>query len=314
MMFVISVGTFGLIQAPPGDYIAHYVARLAFESEGTGQAEIAMLTKRYGLDQPLYVQYFKWAKGMVTWDLGYSFNWRIPVAELIGGRLVNTLVLSLVTILFTWALAFPIGIISAVKQYSFIDYFFTFLSYFGVGTPNFMIALVALYVVFVTWGTTLSGLHSPEYMQEPMSWGKFIDLLKHMWIPMLIIGTDGTAGLSRIVRANMLDELSKPYVEAARARGTPGWKVVLKYPTRVALNPFLSTIGYTLPALFSGTVIVSVVMNLPTLGPMLLEALRTEDLYMAGSLLMILTFLTLVGTLISDLMLAWADPRIRLER
>ena len=314
MLFFISVASFAMIQAPPGDYIGSYVARLAFESEGTGTAEIAMLTKRYGLDRPLYIQYLKWAKGLVTWDLGFSFNWRIPVTELIGERLVNTLVLSLVTILFTWALAFPIGIISAVKQYSFIDYFFTFLSYFGVGTPNFMIALVALYVVFVTWGTTLSGLNSPEYLQEPMSLGKFIDLLKHMWIPMLIIGTDGTAGLTRIVRANMLDELNKPYVEAARARGTPGWKVVLKYPTRIALNPFLSTVGYTLPALFSGTVIVSVVMNLPTLGPILLEALRTEDLYMAGSLLMILSFLTLVGTLISDLLLAWADPRIRLER
>ena len=314
MLFAISVASFIMIQAPPGDYIASYIAELQLQGEGGGQAEIDSLRKRYGLDQPVYVQYFKWIRGLLTWDLGVSFNWRVPVSDLVGDRLFHTLLLSIVTVLATWLMAFPIGIISAVKQYSFIDYFFTFTAYIGVGTPNFMIALVALYTAFTVWGTTLSGLNSPEYISEPMSLGKFVDLLKHMWIPMLIVGTDGTAGLTRIVRANMLDELNKPYVEAARSRGTPGWRVVLKYPTRIALNPFLSTVGWTLPALFSGTLIVSVVLNLPTIGPLLLEALRTEDMYMAGSLLMILSFLPLVGTLISDVLLAWSDPRIRLER
>ena len=219
--------------------------------------------------------------------------------------------MSVFTILFTWTLAIPVGIISAVKQYSWIDYIFTFLSYFGIGTPNFMIALVALWLVFTIWHQPLGGLYSREYIDAPWSIGKVIDLLKHLWVPMIIVGTDGTARLTRIVRANLLDELGKPYVEAARSRGTDELKVVVKYPTRIALNPFISVVGWTLPSLFSGSLIIAVVLALPTIGPLLLEALRGQDMYMAGSILLVLSFLTLVGTLVSDILLAWADPRIR---
>ena len=321
MLFFISVLTFVLIQLPPGDFIDDYAAMIALgASGGTGpasfgeevdKAELEFLRKRYGLDQPIYVQYLKWLRGVLTWDLGLSFIYRIPVNELINDRLTNTLILSVFTVLFTWTLAIPVGIISAVKQYSWIDYIFTFLSYFGIGTPNFMIALVALWLVFTIWNEPLGGLFSREYIDAPWSFGKFIDLLKHLWVPMIIVGTDGTARLTRIVRANLLDELGKPYVEAARSRGTGSLMVVVKYPTRIALNPFISVVGWTLPSLFSGSLIIAVVLALPTIGPLLLEALRGQDMYMAGSILLVLSFLTLVGTLVSDILLAWADPRIR---
>ena len=321
MLFFISVLTFVLIQLPPGDFIDDYAAMIALgASGGTGpasfgeevnEAELEFLRKRYGLDQPIYIQYLKWLRGVLTWDLGLSFIYRLPVNELINDRLTNTLILSVFTVLFTWTLAIPVGIISAVKQYSWIDYVFTFLSYFGIGTPNFMIALVALWLVFTIWHEPLGGLYSREYIDAPWSFGKFVDLLKHLWVPMIIVGTDGTARLTRIVRANLLDELGKPYVEAARSRGTGNLKVVVKYPTRIALNPFISVVGWTLPSLFSGSLIIAVVLALPTIGPLLLEALRGQDMYMAGSILLVLSFLTLVGTLVSDILLAWADPRIR---
>lgn len=320
LLWLISILTFIMIQIPPGDFLTDYAAMMAYgaaggagggDSEEVSRAEIEFLRERYGLEQPIYVQYFKWLRGILTWDLGMSMNMRVSVNELINSRLLNTAFLSVSTILFTWTFAIPVGIISAVKQYSWIDYFFTFLAYFGVGTPNFMIALVALWVVFSVWGIPLHGLYSDEYLDASWSFGKFLDLLKHLWIPMLIVGTDGTARLTRIVRANLLDELGKPYVEAARSRGVRGINVVLKYPTRIALNPFISTVGYTLPSLFSGSLIVAVTLSLPTIGPLLLEALRSQDMYMAGSILFVLSALTVFGTMLSDILLALADPRIR---
>ena len=312
MLFLMSVVAFAIIQAPPGDFLDDYIAQLLATGENVDEGQIEALRAHYGLDQPLYVQYAKWIWGILQWDLGLSLEWGRPVVELVNDRLAMTIVLGVATILFTWTLAIPIGIISAVKKYTVIDYFFTFLSYFGVGTPNFMIALVAMWFAFSWFGIKATGLFSAEYVAEPWSIGKVIDLLKHLWLPMLILGTDGTARFTRIVRANLLDEMSKPYVETARAKGLPEWKVVLKYPVRIALNPFVSTAGLELPRLISGQLIVAYVMSLPTIGPLLLRALLTQDMYMAGSIVLILTTLTLIGVLISDIVLAAMDPRIRI--
>ena len=312
MLFLMSVVAFAIIQAPPGDFLTDYIAQLQATGELADESEVDALRSQYGLDRPLYVQYFKWIYGIVQWDLGLSIEWRRPVKELVNERLAMTVILGVSTILFTWTLAIPIGILSAVKKYTAIDYFFTFLSYFGVGTPNFMIALVAMWFAFSWFGIKATGLFSDEYITAPWSVGKAIDLIKHLWLPMLILGTDGTARFTRIVRANLLDEMNKPYVETARAKGLPEWKVVLKYPVRIALNPFVSTAGLELPRLISGQLIVATVMSLPTIGPLLLRALLSQDMYMAGSIVLILTTLTLIGVLISDIVLAAMDPRIRI--
>ena len=323
MLFLMSIVAFMLIQAPPGDYLTEYVAMMRETGEagrkdvhttggGVGSIEVLALEQRFGLDKPVYIQYLKWIGGVVRGDMGMSMEWRIPVNDLIWDRVLLTVLLSLFTVAFTWTLAIPIGIISAVKQYSIIDYVFTFLAYIGVGTPNFMLALVIMWTAFAAFGMRLTGLFSPEYINAPWSIGKAVDMLSHMWVPMLILGTDGTARFTRIVRANLLDELRKPYVETARAKGIPEWKVVLRYPTRMALNPFVSTAGWALPQLFSGSLIVATVMSLPTIGPLLLSALLAQDMFLAGSLILILTALTLFGTLVSDLILAWMDPRIRM--
>lgn len=275
--------------------------------------EEAALRRQYGLDQPIYMQYLKWLGKVLRGDFGLSTAREAPVNDLVKERLLLTVSLTFVTIVFIWTLAIPIGVLSAVKQYSIIDYIFTFTAYIGVATPNFLLALAILWVVLDLGGGYIGGLHSPEYMIAPWSWGKFWDLLKHIWVPAIILGTDGMAGLTRIVRANMLDELNKPYVLTALAKGLPVWKVILKYPMRTALNPFFSGIGYALPNLFSGATILGVVLGLPIIGPLLLEATLDEDMLLAGSLLFILAGLTLIGTLISDIVLAWADPRIRIE-
>ena len=312
MLFLMSVVAFAIIQAPPGDFLTDYIAQLQATGELADESEVEALRAQYGLNQPMYVQYLKWVYGIIQWDLGLSIEWRRPVKELVNERLAMTVLLGVATILFTWTLAIPIGILSAVKKYTVIDYFFTFLSYFGVGTPNFMIALVAMWFAFSWFGVKATGLFSDEYITAPWSIGKAIDLLKHLWLPMLILGTDGTARFTRIVRANLLDEMNKPYVETARAKGLPEWKVVLKYPVRIALNPFVSTAGLELPRLISGQLIVATVMSLPTIGPLLLRALLSQDMYMAGSIVLILTTLTLIGVLISDIVLAAMDPRIRI--
>ncbi len=316
MMFVMSIVAFGLIQAPPGDFLTDL---LAFREAADGgsvrvtQEEREALARYYGLDKPIYVQYYKWVTGILRWDLGISNDFGVPVTELINERLALTVILGVMTILFTWTLALPIGIISAVKQYSFIDYGFTFLSYLGVGTPNFLLALVIMWFIFAWFDIRITGLFSPEYIEADWGLGKLWDMLKHIWVPMLILGTDGTARLTRIVRANLLDEMTKPYVETARAKGLPEWKVILKYPVRLALNPWISNVGLGLTQLFSGSLIVASVMSLPTIGPLLLKALLSQDMYLAGSIVLILTALTLIGTLLSDILLAATDPRIRME-
>ena len=312
MMFVMSVVVFAIILAPPGDFVSDYVAQLEEEGDLTSVEEAEALRDFYGINDPVYRQYWKWISGVIRWDMGESLSLQQPVTDLINDRLLMTVTLGLFTIVFTWTMAIPIGIISAVKQYSIIDYFFTFLSYLGVGTPNFMLALVLMYTALSVFNWSVLGLFSFEYVDAPWSVGRFIDMLKHIWLPMAILGTAGTARFTRVVRANLLDELSKPYVETARAKGLPEWKVVLKYPTRIALNPFVSTAGWSLPELFSGSLIVATVMSLPTIGPLLLEALLGQDMHMAGSIILILTGLTVVGTLISDILLAWIDPRIRI--
>ena len=314
MAFAMSIVAFAIILAPPGDYLQTYIESLSSSGVFVDTAEIETLKRQYGLDKPVYMQYLQWMRNMLLkGDLGRSLEFQRPVTELIGQRLVLTVVLGLFTVAFTWTLAIPIGIISAVKQYSFIDYFFTFLSYFGVGTPNFLLALVIMWFIFAWFGLKITGLFSPDFQDASWSFAKFIDMLKHIWVPMLILGTDGTARFTRIIRANLLDELSKPYVETARAKGLPEWKVVLKYPTRIAINPFISTMGWQLPQLFSGSLIVATVLSLPTIGPLLLRSLFAQDMFLAGSIILILTVLTMIGTLISDIILALVDPRIRMS-
>ena len=312
MLLIMSVLAFAIILAPPGDYVQSYVDQLAASGFAFEQSQIDNLRAQFGLGEPVYKQYLKWLWNLLHGDLGFSLEFQRPVNELVGERLLLTLLLGLFTVMFTWTMAIPIGIISAVKQYSVIDYLFTFLSYLGVGTPNFLLALVIMWFVFSTLGLKITGLFSQEYQDAAWSVGRFVDMLKHIWVPMLILGTDGTARFVRIVRANLLDELSKPYVETARAKGLPEWKVVMKYPVRIALNPFISTAGWQLPQLFSGSLIVATVLSLPTVGPLLLRALWGQDMFLAGSIVMILSALTMIGTLISDIILAAMDPRIRM--
>ncbi len=312
LLFIFSVFAFVIIQAPPGDFVTSYVAELSASGSSIDQAQIDALRNLYGLDQPMYIQYFKWMGRILTGDLGISLDWQKPIKELIGERLALTVVLGIFTFIFTWLLAIPIGIISAVKQYSFLDYFFSVFNYFGVATPTFMTALILMWLAFSWFGISVTGLFSAEYVDAPWSVARVINLLSHIWLPMVILGLDGTARLARIMRANLLDELNKPYVEMARAKGLSEWRLVLKYPVRLALNPLVSTIGWYLPLIFSGSVIVATVLNLPTIGPMLLRSLTNQDMFLAGTIVMIYCFLAIIGTLISDVLLAWLDPRIRM--
>ncbi len=311
---VISIVTFTLIQLPPGDYISSYAAQLEASGQEASEALLTALRKRYGLDQPLWAQYFKWLGGIVTrGDFGHSMQWNRPVGDLIWDRLAWTVSLSCITIVFTWILAFPIGIYSATHQYSGFDYLFTFFGFVGQGIPDFLLALVLMWIGFTVFDLDMGGLFSEAYRDAPWSWAKLVDLLAHLWPPVLVLSISSTAGLIRTMRANLLDELRKPYVATARAKGMPEWRLVLKYPVRVALNPFISSLAYVLPQLISGATIISVVLSLPTTGPIQLRSLMSQDMYLAGSIFLLLASLTLVGTLISDLLLAVVDPRIRLE-
>lgn len=313
MLFLFSVIAFALIQAPPGDFLTSYIAELAQGGSSLDQAQINALRAQYGLDQPVYKQYVLWVGSLLKGDLGISLEWRRSNAELIGERLLLTLALTLFSLLFTWAVAIPVGIISATKQYSVADYIFTVLNYVGLATPNFMLALVLMWVAFDRFGLSVTGLFSPAYAQAPWSWARVADLMSHIWLPMIILGVAGTAQIARVVRANLLDELSKPYTEMARAKGLPEWRLVLKYPTRVAIAPVVSTLGWYFPQLLSGGLVVSVVMSLPTIGPLLLRALVGQDMYLAGTIILIFCVLTVIGTLVSDILLAVLDPRIRMD-
>ena len=309
----MSVVVFALIQAPPGDYLTTYIAQLQATGESVDMDEVEALKLQYGLDRPIHVQYLKWTWNLLRWDLGMLLEWQRPVKDLIGERLLLTILLSAATLVFTWAVSIPIGILSATRQYSFFDYIFTTLSFLGIGTPNFLLALVLMWAAFSVFGLSITGLFSVEYVEAPWSVGRVIDMLKHLCVPMIILGTDGTARFSRIMRANLLDELRKPYVVTARAKGVREWRLVLKYPVRLAINRLISVVGWSLPQLLSGSLIVATVLSLPTAGPMLLRALLTQDMFLAGTFVLLLGSLTLIGTLISDILLFLVDPRIRLE-
>lgn len=310
-LFAVSIVSFVIIELPPGDYLDAYAATLAASGDSVDEADLASLKRRFGLDLPIHRRYLKWIWDILHGDFGYSLSWNKPVSELIWERIGLTFLISFSTLLFTWVLGFFIGVYSAVHQYSIGDYVFTAFSFIGLGTPNFLLALILLWVGFQYFGENLGGLFSREFQAVPWSWPKFVDLLKHLWVPLIILGTGGTAGMIRIMRANLLDELGKPYVETARSKGLTENKLILKYPVRVALNPFVSTAGWALPNLINGATIVSIVLSLPTTGPLLLNALLTQDMFLAASFILILSTLTVIGTLISDVLLALLDPRIR---
>jgi peptide/nickel transport system permease protein len=313
-LIVISIISFTIIQLPPGDYFSSYVAQLRQQGDNIDEAEIAALREQYGLGQPIYVQYWKWISGiLLRGDFGRSFEWQRPVSELIWDRIGLTIFISLLTILLSWAIAIPVGVYVATHQYSFMDYLMSFISFVGLGTPGFLVALVFLWVMLSMFGVNATGLFSERYLNESWSWAKFQDMLSRIWIPVVILALDNTASIIRTVRANLLDELNKPYVETARAKGVKEIVLTWKYPVRVALNPFFSTVGWTLAALVSGETLVAVVLNYQTSGPLLLRALTSQDMYLAGSFVLLLSALTVIGTLISDILLAWADPRIRME-
>jgi peptide/nickel transport system permease protein len=312
-VWAVSVLAFVIIQLPPGDYITSYIAQMAATGSIVSEQEAENLRIQYGLDQSIYVQYYKWMAMIVQGNFGMSMEWRRPVAEVIGDRLWLTVIVSFAALLLTWVLALPIGIYSAVRQYSLGDYAFTFIGFIGLAVPNFLLALVILYLGFVFFDANIGGLFSVEYQDAPWSLARFWDMLKHLPVPALILGLAGTAQQIRIMRANLLDELRKPYVVTARAKGLSEAKVIVKYPVRVALNPFASTIGYLFPYIVSGSIIVSLVLSLPTVGPLLLKALIAQDMFLAGTIVLMLGVMTVIGTLISDIVLVWIDPRIRLE-
>jgi peptide/nickel transport system permease protein len=311
-VWAVSVISFVIIQLPPGDYVTSYIAQMAATGSIVSEQEAQNLRVQYGLNRPIYVQYYKWMAQIVRGNFGMSMEWRRPVAEVIGDRLVLTMVVSFAALLLTWVLALPIGIYSAVRQYSLGDYLFTFVGFIGLAVPSFLLALVILYAGFVLFDANIGGLFASEYQDAPWTLAKVWDLLKHLPIPALILGLAGTAQQIRIMRANLLDELRKPYVVTARAKGLSEAKVILKYPVRVALNPFASTIGYLFPYIVSGSIIVSLVLSLPTVGPLLLKALIAQDMFLAGTIVLMLGVMTVIGTLISDIVLVVIDPRIRL--
>jgi peptide/nickel transport system permease protein len=312
-LWAVSVLSFVIIQLPQGDFVTTHLAELA-ESGGSSAFEADRLRVEYGLDQPMFVQYFNWIGQVVQGNFGMSFDWNRPVADVIGDRLALSMVVSVAAIIFTWAIALPIGVYSAVRRYSLGDYTLTFLGFLGLAIPNFLLALILMYVGFAVFDTSVGGLFSPEYESAAWSFGKAWDLAKHLLIPAIVLGATGTAQLIRIMRANLLDELKKPYVITARAKGLAERRVVAKYPVRVALNPFASSIGFLFPQVVSGAIVVSIVLSLPTVGPLLLRALQAQDMYLAGAIVLLLGVLTVIGTLISDLVLMWLDPRIRHAR
>ncbi len=311
-LVAISIITFIIIQLPPGDYLSTLIAEMESQGENVDLAKIAALRAQYGLDLPMWQQYAVWAGGLLRGDFGYSFEYQLPVADVVGDRVLLTVVLNFGTILFIYLMSFPIGIYSATHQYSVGDYGLTLIGFIGLATPNFLLALVLLYFANVWFGTSIGGLMDPAYIDQPWTWDKVLSVLEHLWVPVVVIGTSGTASMIRRLRANLLDELQKQYVITARAKGLPPLRALLKYPLRMALNPFIADIGNMLPQVVSGSAVVAMVLSLPTTGPMLIGALQSQDMYLAGSFLMFLAVLTVVGMLISDLVLAWLDPRIRL--
>ncbi|MGC8972509.1 MAG: ABC transporter permease [bacterium] len=314
LLLVLSIVTFIIIQLPPGDFLTTYIMGLERQGIEIREEEIANLKRLYGLDKPMYIQYFIWIKNLMSGNLGRSLQWGKPVREILKERLPLTVLVSLLTTLFVWVVSIPIGIYSAIHQYSFFDYIFTFIGFIGLSIPSFLLALIFLWLFFSKFGIAMVGLFSPEFINAPWNLAKVIDMLKHLWFPVIIIGMSGTAGLIRTMRGNLLDELRKQYVITARAKGVPERILIFKYPVRLAVNPLISTIGWMLPSIVSGETLVSIVLNIQTVGPILLGAVMSQDMYLAGSITMLLSFLTMIGTLISDILLAWVDPRIRYGR
>ncbi len=311
-LFIISILAFVIIQLPPGDYLTERINRLRASGLQVDAAEVERLTKEYGLDKPMYAQYFQWITRIVTkGDFGYSFNFGKDVNEIIGSRMGTTFFIAMLAFIVCWSFAIPVGVLVAVKQYTIIDYFFTFLGFIGLAVPGFLLALVMMYISFDVFGLKVGGLFSQEYVLAPWNWAKFVDFLKHIWLPVLILAIGGTANLIRTMRATMLDELRKQYVTVARAKGLPELKVLLLYPVRIAINPIVSTFGWLLVWFFSGGTVVEIVLNLDTAGPVLWRALMSQDMYTAGAYIVIIGTLTAVGSLVSDLLLAAIDPRIR---
>lgn len=313
VLAVLSFVIFVIIQLPPGDYLTSYIMQLKLSGQEVSDAELESLKRQYGLDLPFFSQYLKWITNWLRGDFGRSFQWNRPVSELLAERLPITILISLSTLVFTYVVAVPIGIYSATHQYSIFDYVVTVIGFIGVSVPGFLLALLAMFFFHEVFGLSVGGLFSPQMADAPWSLAKFVDLINHMWVPIIVIGMSGTAGIIRVMRGCLLDELNKPYVDTARSKGLPENRLLFKYPVRIALNPIISTVGWTLPGIFSGQTIVAVVLTLPTVGPLLLNALMFQDMYLAGSIVMILSCLTVIGTFISDILLAYTDPRIRYD-
>jgi len=314
LLFVISIISFIIIELPPGDWVTTYVQTLRMSGVEIAEEEVSRLTRVYGLDKTLYMRYFIWlGKVLLQGDFGWSFQWNRPVAAILAERVPLTMLISFLSIVVSWLIAVPIGIYSAVRQYSFWDYFFTFIGFIGLSVPGFLLALIVAWTSYRVFGVSILGLFSSEFIEAPWGVAKFLDMMKRIWIPLLIVGMGGTAGIIRVMRANLLDELRKQYVVTARAKGLAEKTLLFKYPVRVAINPLVSTVGWVLPAVVSGEALVAIVLSLDTTGPLLLRAVMSQDMYLAGSIVMILSTLTVIGTLISDVLLAWLDPRIRYE-
>ncbi len=314
ILFLISMVSFFLIQLPPGDWVSFYIQNLRMSGVEVSEDEAARLTRMYGLDKPLYVQYLRWMEGMLLrGDFGWSFQWNKPVKEILKERIPLTVFISLLSLIFSWFIAIPIGIYSATHQYSIMDYVFTFIGFIGLATPGFLLALILAWAFFKFFNFSALGLFSTEYLDAPWSWAKFADMLKHLWLPMIMVGLAGTGVNIRVMRANLLDELQKQYVITARAKGLPWIRILFKYPVRVAINPIISTVSWVLPGIVSGEILVAIVLSLQTTGPVLLRAVLAQDMYLAGSIVMILSTLTVTGALLADILLAALDPRIRYE-
>ncbi|NLV74047.1 MAG: ABC transporter permease [Chloroflexi bacterium] len=312
LLFAISIVIFVIIQLPPGDYLTTYITQLETSGITVSEDVAAALKRQYGLDQPIYTQYFIWMKNIITrGDFGRSFGWNKPVSEILAERIPLTAVVSLLTTAFVYLVSIPIGIYSATHKYSFLDYLATFFGFFGLSVPGFLLALVLMWLMYANFGIQVSGLFSSEFVAAPWSMARVLDMLKRLWFPLLIIGMSGTAGLIRVLRGNLLDELKKQYVITARAKGLPERKVIMRYPVRIALNPVISTIGWILPGIIGGETLTSIVLNLQTTGPVLLQAVKTQDMYLAGAITLIMSALTIIGTLIADILLVYLDPRIR---
>lgn len=311
LLLVLSLVVFFIIQLPPGDFLTTYVNQLRSTGAVVTEDMIAALKVRYGFDQPFFVRYFRWMRNLLQGDMGYSFVFNRPVNSLVASRLPTTIALSLISTVLIWLVAFPIGFYSATHKYSIGDYTFTGFSFFGISVPEFLLAIVLMYLSFLATRMYPGGLYSDIYINQPMSWSKFGDLLRHAWIPIVVMVFTGTAGLFKTFRANLMDELNKPYVKTARAKGLGNMRLLIKYPVRIAMIPFIATVGWMLPALISGQTILSMVLSLPTIGPLLIRALQNQDMYLAGSIVFIMAGMSMIGTLVSDILLAVADPRIR---